>query len=124
MSQWIKQYQKEKKYPNLLKLIFVFSLFFSGKYSLLQSVLMYTLKFNRKSLGSQTFLIKLSIIQNYLFLQYLIGRKDTDMIALPAQKDVLVIHSNNSNILGNTVNKYQNDSVIRMMFKWQEKAFF
>lgn len=73
---------------------------------------MYTLKFSRKSLGSQAFLIKLSIIQNYLFLQYLISRKDTDMIAFPAQNDVLVIHSNNSNILGNTVNKYKNDSVI------------
>lgn len=34
------------------------------------------------------------------------------MIAFPPQKDVLMILSNNSNILGNTVNKYQDDTVI------------
>lgn len=82
---------------------------FSGKYSLLWSVFLYILKFNRKSLGFWTFLIYLNIAQNYLFLQYHIDIKYTYTIVLLAHEDILMIHSNISNILKTTVNKYQNN---------------
>lgn len=45
------------------------------------------------------------------------------MIVFPAQRDVLMIPSNNSNTLGNTVNKYQNSSIMWVMYKWQKKYF-
>lgn len=44
-----------------------------------------------------------------LFLQYHIGIKYTDTIALPTHEDLSMIHSNVSNILGITVNRYQNN---------------
>lgn len=91
--------------------ICVFTFFFFPQEN---TVFYVQLESQKKIFGSPTFSIKLSIIQDYLFLQYLISKKYTDMIAFPAQKYILMMHSNNSNTLGNTVNKYvnKNGSVI------------
>lgn len=48
-------------------------------------------------------------LPEHLFLQCHIGIKYTNTIALPANEDILMIHSNVSNILGTIVKKYQNN---------------